>query len=366
MEQSGNRPPIRIVVVDDSPTMRELLVALFQNLDDIQVVGTGANGEDAVRLVSRLSPNLLLMDVSMPKLDGLAATTKIMRETPTPIILLSASMKHSDVDLTFQALQAGALTVLSKPGVDDPGACENILQNVRTMSGVPVIHHWGRKANQLPVQREAKVALPGKLPEIDVIGIAASTGGPGALALVLGQLDDQYPLPVIVVQHISPGFCGGLAEWISTRTRLRVEVAGHGDALQPGVLFIAPDDYHLQVDERGILELNKHAPYKGLRPSANYLFDSLARVFGPRALGVILTGMGDDGCNGLEALHQAGGLTIAQNAESCVVYGMPGEAVSRNLIDYSLSPEKISEVFKQLAQPNQTDDFNKPEKAGAG
>ncbi len=355
--------PIRVVIVDDSPTVRELLLALLQNSGDILVVGIGMNGEDAVRLAKRLRPDLITLDVRMPRMDGLEATRQIMRECPTPILILSASFKRTDMDLTFQALQAGALAVLGKPGLDDTQACDEIVRTVRTMAGVPVIHHWGYKPAEKPANGSApdaaqslkkKQSAMGQLvklssKDIDVVGIAASTGGPSAIAAVLQNLPADFPLPIIVVQHISPGFAAGLADWMGTQTRLRVELAQHGDTLQPGVVWLAPDDYHLQVNERGIIELTKAAPFKGLRPSANCMFDSLARVFGPHALGIILTGMGDDGADGMTALHQAGGLTVAQDEESCVVYGMPREAVQRKAIDQVLSLEQIGSMLEQLA-----------------
>ncbi len=359
--QSNKPGVIRVVVIDDSSTARDLLVGLFQEAGDILVAGVGGNGEDALRLVKRLHPDLVTMDVRMPKMDGLEATRQVMRECPTPIVILSASMKCPDLDLTFQALQAGALTVINKPGMDDPETCEQVLQVVRTMAEVPVIHHWGRKGSSKPAmdagagslvikesaQRPVNQALP-ELSEIGIVGIAASTGGPSALAAVLEGLPSDFSLPILVVQHVSPGFATGLADWLANQTQLRVDLAAHGDVLQPGTLTLAPDDYHMQINERGVIELSKAAPYKGLRPSANFLFDSLARVFGPHALGIMLTGMGDDGADGLEALHRAGGLTIAQDEESCVVYGMPREAVLRNAVDRVYSLEQIRKVLEHL------------------
>jgi two-component system chemotaxis response regulator CheB len=235
------------------------------------------------------------------------------------------------------------------------------------MAGVRVIHHWGRGKNgeksttgslsaPLPekrIQNTAPIPSNSRLKEIDVVGIAASTGGPNAIATVLRRLPANFPLPVLVVQHISPGFAAGLADWLGTQVHMRVELAAHGDPIQPGVILLAPDDYHLQVNERGSVELSKSEPFKTLRPSANNLFDSLARVFGPHCLGIILTGMGDDGANGMDSLHQAGGITVAQDEQTCVVYGMPREAVARNAIDYILSLEQTGALLEQLAEAYQ-------------
>jgi two-component system chemotaxis response regulator CheB len=181
-----------------------------------------------------------------------------------------------------------------------------------------------------------------------VIGIASSTGGPAALAAVLRSLPADFLVPIVGVQHITRGFAGGLADWLSGETALRVGIAGHGDVPEPGTFLLAPDDYHMQINAWGIIELNKEAPFKGLRPSANHLFRSLAQNYGPRAVGVILTGMGDDGAEGMEELHNAGGLTLAQNEQSCVVYGMPREAVIRNAVDLVLSPSEMASLIGQL------------------
>jgi two-component system chemotaxis response regulator CheB len=361
---SGNRhAPIRVVIVDDSPTVRDMLSALLASAPDVQIVGAGANGEEALRLVNRLKPDVVTMDIRMPKLDGLEATRRIMRDMPTPIVIVADSMLHAAADLAFEALKAGALTVVRKPDLHDAATCDKVVQAVRLMADVPVIHHWNRKPEVGSRMSDIGIANPGtarqdkcsraglgpltsdlrpRASDIRIIGIASSTGGPAALATVLGALPAGFPLPILIVQHVTPGFAVGLAEWLNTQTALNVSVAGHGETPRPGTALIAPDDYHMQVNLRGVVELIKAPPYKGLRPSANYLFASLARAFGSRAMGIVLTGMGDDGIDGLEALHLTGGLTCAQDEPSCVVYGMPREAVARSAVDQVLSLDQIA------------------------
>ena len=357
MPKDNPGPPIRVLVIDGSPSVRDLLVAVLQGAPGIEVVGTGANGEDALRLVNRLKPDVVTMDIRMPKLDGMEATRRIMREMPTRIVMVVASMMHADMGLTFEAIKAGALTVIRKPGLNDPETCEKVIQTVRLMADVPVIHHWGTRSAQdagrmtttldlnlrstTPALR-AGASVRNPQSAIKIVGIAASTGGPAALATVLGELPADFALPILVVQHVTPGFAVGLAEWLNTQTPLNVSLAGHGETPQPGTVLIAPDHYHMQVNLRGMVELVKEPPYKGLRPSANYLFRSLARAFGPQAMGVILTGMGDDGAEGLEVLHLAGGLTIAQDESSSVVYGMPREAAARNAVDRVLPLDQVA------------------------
>lgn len=355
-----DRGAIRVVVVDDSPTVRSLLTAILSDAG-LQVVGCAANGEEALRLISRLRPDVVTMDVHMPGMDGLEATRRIMRQAPTPIVIVAESMMRSDMDLTFESLKVGALTVVRKPDLHDPDTCAQVAQTIRLMAGVPVVHHWGktqdtgRKASGSNLRSEVPALRAGasvqKLKsDIKIVGIAASTGGPAALAAVLGALAPDFPLPILVVQHVTNGFALGLAEWLSTQTPLAVSLAGHGETPQPGTVLIAPDDYHLRVNLYGGVELSRESPYRGLRPSANYLFASLAQVYGDRSLGIILTGMGDDGAEGLEALHLSGGLTLAQDEASCVVYGMPREAVVRNAVDRVLAPDQIALALGQLAR----------------
>lgn len=359
--------PIRVVVIDDSLTACELLIAILQDAKDVQVIGVGHNGEDAVRLTKRLRPDVVTMDVRMPKMDGLEATRCIMRDMPTPIVIVTGSnFMRAEATLTFDALRAGALTVVSKPGLADPETCNKVIQAVRLMSEVPVVHHWDRKGQKPPpappvpseaVRRAGRVVASSSLSvdggdrqRVQMIGIAASTGGPAALAAVLGALPADFPVPILVVQHITRGFVAGLAEWLNGETPLQVGLTSHGDKPRPGEVLLAPDDYHIQVNATGVVELCKEPPYKGLRPSANYLFHSLACACGPRAVGVVLTGMGDDGAEGLEALHQVGGLTLAQDEQSCVVYGMPHEAVVRKAVDRVLTLDQIALTLRQLAR----------------
>jgi two-component system chemotaxis response regulator CheB len=347
-------------VVDDSATARELLQGLFQGNPDVKVVGTGVNGVEAVSLVNRLHPDVVLMDIRMPKMDGLEATQQIMREAPTPIVLITSSKVLQDMDLSFKALRAGALTVVSKPGLNDPETCNKIVQTVRLMAEVPVIHHWRTKdVLAQPSQSAVEQSLPESLDallkryiaDVKVIGIAASTGGPSALVSVLSGLPKEFPLPILAVQHITEGFAGALATWLRTQIQLEVGIAAQGENLRPGVLYLAPDDYHLQIGTRRNIELSKDPPYKGLRPSANNLFSSLARIYGRHAMGIILTGMGDDGAQGAAALYNARGLVIAQDEQSSVVYGMPREIKMRNAVNQVLSLEQIAIILKQFSDP---------------
>jgi two-component system chemotaxis response regulator CheB len=350
--------PIRAIVVEDSPTAQKLLVTILQEAEGIQVVGVGANGEEAVRLTKRLRPDVVTMDVRMPKMDGLEATRHIMRDTPTPIVVITADLMQADMNLTFEALRAGALTAVGKPGLADTETCEKVIRTVRLMAAVPVVHHWDRREWRPPEALEAShpPALPTQAASlvekhvggyVQMIGIASSTGGPATLAKILGRLPADFATPILVVQHVTNGFVASLAEWLDGVTPLHVGLASHGETPQVGSILLAPDDYHMRVNAQGIVELYKGTPYKGLRPSANDLFHSLARACGPQAIGIVLTGMGDDGVEGLLALRQAGGLTLAQDEQSCVVYGMPREAVARDAVDQVLPLDQIAPALER-------------------
>jgi two-component system chemotaxis response regulator CheB len=335
---------VRIIVVDDSQTARELLVALYVSAG-LRVVGVGKTGEDAVNLVIKHKPDVVSMDVIMPKMDGLEATRAIMRENPTPIVVVTASLMRSDTDIAFEALKAGALAAVQKPGIEDPVTCEKLIETVNLMATVPVIRRW---SEDRPSKRGAISSITGDVKGIRLIGIASSTGGPGVLAQILAPLPKNFPIPILIVQHVTNGFATGLAEWLNEQMNLEVMLAGHGDIPKPGLVMLPPDDYHMQINKNGAVELSKAPPYKGLRPSANFLFNAMARFYGSGGMGIILTGMGDDGAEGMEAMFKAGAITLAQDEDSCVVYGMPAEAVKRKAVKQTLTPDQISQYLMNM------------------
>lgn len=360
MSPDDTPQPIRVLVIDDSRTARELLVAMLESAGGLQVVGVGETGEDAVRLARRIHPDIIAMDIIMPQMDGLEATRAIMREVPTPIVLLTSTLMYSDVNLTFEAMRLGALAVVNKPALGDDTAWETVLQTMRLMAKVAVVRRWdpeARKAAMPGAAASPATTMPpdqatgpgvGTRPLAQVVGIGSSTGGPAALATILGPLPADFSLPILVVQHITKGFGPGLAEWLNTQTPLRVSLAGHGDTPQPGSVLMAPDDCHLQINAAGIVELCKDSPYRGLRPSINYLFKSMANVYGSRAVGIQLTGMGDDGAEGLEKLRRQGGWVIAQDEKTCVVDSMPHEVIARKAANEILAPPQIAQRLLTL------------------
>jgi two-component system chemotaxis response regulator CheB len=319
---------IRVVIAEDSATTQELLRHLLSSDPSIQVVGPARNGREAVELTQSMRPDIVTMDIHMPVMDGFAATKEIMITAPTPIVIITGSSKARDLEISMHALRAGALDVLVKPpGPESPAfadAAQKIVASVKAMAQVKVVRHW---------RSEARTAQPRPGARRRVVAMAASTGGPAALNCILAELPGNLTAPILVVQHITAGFIGGLASWLHTGSDLRVKLGEQGELLAPQTVYFAPDGFHLGVTQELTILLSKAAPIGGFRPSGTFLFESVARVFGPSALAVILTGMGEDGVAGLRAVHAAGGLILAQNAETSVVFGMPAAAINAGLAD---------------------------------
>jgi two-component system chemotaxis response regulator CheB len=347
--------PIRVLVAEDSPTYRELLVTILQNSSGLQVIGTARNGVEAVRLAKRLKPDVITMDIHMPEMDGFEATRQIMTESPCPVVVISASTDKNQRDLSFNALQAGALSVLEKPTLNDPPEVYQALaRQVRLMSEVKVIRHWSKAAAAPEPPRPAETRPPilthNGSAKIQMIVMASSTGGPGILAEILGKLPATFAAPILIVQHITPGFGAGLAEWLNQQTPLSVRLARRADEPKPGQVLLAPDGAHMVVNSMGLIAFTNAPPQHGLRPAADVLFHSVARVFGSTAVGVVLTGMGSDGAEGLQALRQAGAHTIAQDKESCVVFGMPAVAIELNAAEQVLPAHRIAAAIMALME----------------
>jgi two-component system chemotaxis response regulator CheB len=350
---------IRVLVTDDSPTAREFLVQILGSDPEIRVIGEASDGAEAVAATQRLRPDLVTMDIHMPRLDGMEATREIMITTPTPIVIVTGSHRACDVGASLEILRCGALDVLFKPpdprSADFPTAARRLIATVKAMAGVKVVRHWrpGRAAGGAASPATVTVT-PGEA-RARIVAIAASTGGPAALQRLLSDLPATYPLPILVVQHITPGFTAGLAGWLAGTSRQRVKLAQQGEPLAPGTVYLAPDDLHLGTASRGgtsFVGLTPAPPIGGFRPSANHLFESVARDYGPAALALILTGMGDDGVTGLRAVRKAEGQVIAQDEKTSIVFGMPGAAVAAGLASTVLPLDLIAPRLMALARPS--------------
>jgi two-component system, chemotaxis family, protein-glutamate methylesterase/glutaminase len=349
---------MRVLIVDDSPTARSLLCAILESEPGITVAGIASGGEEAVRMTLELRPDLVTMDIHMPGMDGFEATQRIMALHPVPIVMVTSLPQDPSQAITFKAIQAGALDLVEKPaGPADPAFARlsaQFLTTVKLMGEVKVIRRRlpgsetprGRQAIDTTL-RPAPTILQRR--PVSVLAIGASTGGPAALSVLLAGLPAGFRLPVLVVQHMAAGFVPGLIAWLENEICLPLHIAGSGQQIRPGEVYFAPEGCHLELSEREVVLLTLSAPVSHVRPSATVLFESVARAYGPQAVGVLLTGMGDDGALGLKAIHDQGGLTIAQDEKSSVVYGMPKIAVELGAVDHVLPLDQIAPALVRLA-----------------
>jgi len=344
-----------VLVVDDSAVVRQGTRFVLESDPQLKVIGEARNGEEAVALTRRLRPDVITMDIRMPRMDGLEAIRHIMAENPVPIVVVSSVDLDREAGIASQATKLGAVSVLIRPvSVSDPkykAFVARLVKKVKLMSEVKVIHRTRTREMAPPETRAPKPpeSRTSSGRKTQVVAIGASTGGPAALHQVLSALPADLLIPILVVQHISFGFVEGLAGWLDTACKLLVKVAEHGKRMQPGVVYIAPDEHHMEVGY-GRIRLRQGDLVNGHRPSVTPLFQSVAKAYGPAAMGVILTGMGSDGAVGMKALREAGAITIAQDEESCVVFGMPKEAIALGAVQHIVPLEKTAQMMVALCK----------------
>jgi two-component system chemotaxis response regulator CheB len=340
------------MVVEDSLVVRQLLVHIIASDPRLVVAAAVSSAEEALREIGRVRPDVISMDIRLPGMDGLEATRRIMAEHPTPIVVIASSIEDSSLKISMNALRAGALTVMEKPvGLSSDGyaaIASTICTQLYIMSQVPVV----RQRSFSPWR---ETAAPRREPEWgmtrpSIMGIAASTGGPPALAKVLGALPSDYPLPILLVQHMGAPFMEGFASWLNGLVPFEVRLAQDQEIPKPGQVYVAPGDRHLLLSSAGTLKLSAEPPLGNQRPSATMLFQSMARSLGRRGLGVILTGMGEDGAQGLVELRQAGGYAVAEDESTAVVYGMPAAAARMGGVNVSLPLDLIAPRILRLAR----------------
>jgi two-component system, chemotaxis family, protein-glutamate methylesterase/glutaminase len=342
---------INVLVVEDSPVARELLLEIISQADDIHVLGTAATGEDAIKMNKELNPDLITMDVNLPKMNGLEATKNIMESRPVPIIIVSSGFEPYNIDHSVEVLKAGAVAIAKKPeayGSEHFKADgDKLIQMIRLMSEIKVIK---RKASGENKKHEPNIVQPnGKSNDkIELIGIGASTGGPAIIEEILSGLPDNFSIPVVIVQHIAQGFTEGFVEWLNQKSTLKVVVASDGMSVEPGYCYIAPDDFHLKIKYPDTLQLVNDDLVNGVKPSVSVFFESLVNTYGKNCLAILLSGMGKDGADKLKILKDVGAITIAQDSSSSLIFGMPGEAVKLKAAKYVMSKEEIKSYLNGI------------------
>jgi two-component system, chemotaxis family, protein-glutamate methylesterase/glutaminase len=338
---------IRVMIVEDSRVVREFLTYLIARDPRLEVAVAVGSGEEALRVLERISPDVISMDIRLPGMNGFEATQLIMARKPTPIVVVSASVDAEDLKISMNALRAGALAVMEKPAgtshADYASLAERLCTQLAIMSQVKVIRQRIDRGLRFGPTERAKAAdltVPSAGP-FTMLGLVASTGGPNALTKLLGGLPRDFPLPVILVQHITACFLDGFASWLDSISPLRVKLAKDGEVALPGKVYLPPADRHLKV-VGGRLQVDGGDFVCLQRPSGTVLFQSMARSLGAGSLGVLLTGMGEDGAEGLRHIRQAGGYTIAEDESTTVVYGMPAAAVRLGAVCESLPLPEIA------------------------
>ncbi len=376
MPFASDKPsPIRVIVADDSPFVCRLLTHYLQSSPDFQVVGQALNGNQAVALVRETRPDAITLDLTMPGMSGLEVLEQIMHDAPIPVLIVSGVSREA-AEVTLQALNMGAVDFILKytPGVNtNPELLRReIIAKVRAASQIKVVRslRTGRFgtgngqqvsgpspvqekiAPSLPPPDEAKPKLPRKMAALylpgGVVVIGASTGGPVTVRELLSALPPNFGAAILVVQHIAASFTPVLAAQLNRQIALKVSEARPGDRLQPGHVFVAPGDFHMLLRPDARIELTKGPEIKGHRPSIDATMQSAAQVYGTRAMGVVLTGMGNDGTLGLAAIRSKGGKTFAQDAASCVINGMPQQAIDKGVVDQVAPPLEIAHLLQAI------------------
>jgi two-component system, chemotaxis family, protein-glutamate methylesterase/glutaminase len=361
--------PIRVLIVEDSPVVQVILKRIFTASPDIEIVGVAFNGVTALALLPKVKPDVICTDFHMAPMNGLEFTREVMQQFPRPILVISASVQAEDTQNVFNLLEAGAIDVFPKPTrglmADYDRISQELIYKIKILAGVKVFTRHPRplplsqsplsqplspeergisRASQLSFSSPS-ISATRKTKAIKMIAIGASTGGPQALHQILSQLPSKFPIPVICVQHISEGFLKGLVDWLALECNLPVKIANLGEIPQPGVVYFPEERRHLELDKFGRFFYSATHPVSGHCPSVTITFQSVANFYRAHCAGVLLTGMGRDGADGMLTIAQAGGVTIAQDEATCIVFGMPKEAIALGAVQHILPLHAIAPLL---------------------
>ena len=341
--------PISVLLVEDSPVALEILDRLLASSPDIKVVGKARNGQEAIDLIPKLQPKVICTDLHMKEMDGLELTKQVMANYPRPILVVSTSVQKEDTNTIFELLQAGAVDVFPKPNTglasDYEQVKRDLINKIKILSGVTVFTKRQTPLVSSPNPANNFNFIARNTGTIKVITIGASTGGPQALHKIIAQLPANLPVPVICTQHISKGFLQGLVDWLNSECQVKVKIAQVGEIPEPGMVYFAPDQNHLELDAQGKFIYGSSLPVDGHCPSVSVTFKSVAKFYGRAVMSILLTGMGKDGASGMQAIFEVGGITIAQDEKTCVVFGMPKEAIALGVVQHILPIQDIAPLL---------------------
>lgn len=355
------KSPIRVLIADDSAFMRQIITDLINSDPELQVIGAARNGADALEMIEKLNPDVVTLDLEMPKLNGLETLKEIMKRWPKPVVMIS-HLTQEGATTTLNCLDAGAMDFVPKPSgsisLDFARAAQDLTEKLKV-----AYHNFrphmlpsaqsARKSPVIPVMPVVPAPTSmasgsyGRRDDM-VIALGTSSGGPRALKEVIPYLPADMPAGMVIVQHMPPGFTRSLADRLNQESKIRVKEAEEGDRIEPGLALLAPGGYHLEIEAGGIVRLNQKPPLWGVRPCVDYMMQTMAPLYGSRLIGVIMTGMGRDGANGMAEIKKHGGQTVVQNEETCLVYGMPRAVAERGLADHVVPLPEIAHKIVQL------------------
>lgn len=377
---------IKVVVVDDSNIIHALLNMILGSIDDITIIGNARDGQQGIDVIKETSPDVIIMDITMPGMSGLEAIRNIMDEKPTPIIVFSAASK-SIVNLSFQAIDLGAVEIIEKPETEGIAALQQIIKqklvkSIRTFADFKVIRRIKESAvsrlrkkytnlsslkrqpgemavKSLPEDKQDKPYKSSFKPDTNndflIVGIASSTGGPQTIKYLLSSVSHKdAPCSYIIVQHLAMGFLKGFCDWINDESRIPVEIAANGEYVHPRKIYMAPEGHHLRVNKKQQFVYNDDPPVLGIRPSADVLFESLGPVFKKRVIAIVLTGMGSDGSRGIRSIKNNGGYVMVQDESSSYIFGMPKAAIETGVTDRIVSIYEMPNFLERLFRERYT------------
>lgn len=326
---------IRVVMVDDSSLSRLILRKVLEADGDIEVVGEACNGFDAVPRIQEHKPDLVTMDIDMPGPDGLETIERVMHTCPVPILVVTGERLGPEMDLGFRAIQFGALDFMAKPSVGDEGSMTRLRASVRALAGIPVFLHTESRSDRTPSLPDA--------PPFSIVAVAGGTGGPKSVATILQSLPANFGAPVVIVQQMPDNFGPAFQKYLQSLTSLRVTTVGaFPHECLPGDVLIGSSGAHVYFPRRGVVVGMDGEPYAGRRPSATVMLRSIAEAYGPDAVGVLLSGTGDDGIEGLLAMRSMGALTLAESSSSAAIGDLPAAAIERGAASRELPAQMIA------------------------
>jgi len=347
---------MKVLIVEDSISISQIIQTILESDNEIQVVAIVASGEDAINYIKNNKVDVITMDFNLIGMDGITATREIMSTLPVPIIIMSSSFDPKNSKDVFLALEAGAIGVFDKPhslGSEDFNKyASDLIRYVKLLSDVKVVTRRKPKhKNHLPgINRILNTTLKLKENKIKLIAIGSSTGGPQVLKKIFSKLDSDFPVPIVAVQHIAEHFTEPMVKWLNNECPIEIKLAADNEILLPGNVYFAPDSKHLTVNKNLVAILNDSLPVHSTKPSVSKLFESVANNVALNAVGILLTGMGRDGAGELKKMKDAGAITIAQDKESCAVFGMPHEAIKQNGATYIFSPTEIINFLQNIRE----------------